>query len=230
VAAICFGDCLWLFRWSRACFQSQNYFPSRKSAHLAVSAHISLHQCIPTFSGLWHTDISFAASSGHLWQFAVQGLMKISKFIFNDILKNVSTRGTPEYCEWHSRVPRHPGWDPLVCTSETINITLWRIQTKPGSVHYFAVVVLATNKTCGAFLWRISVFSVIWSSMVQKWLFIKMSKSTCFIFQPTFPHFFRYISWPETDTLSPAIASDISSIVVFDDTSWSEAGQWGFQS
>jgi len=35
-------------------------------------------------------------------------------------------------------------------TSETINTNLWRRKTKPASI-YFAVVVLATNKTCGAF-------------------------------------------------------------------------------
>jgi len=34
-------------------------------------------------------------------------------------------------------------------------------KNKPASVNYFAVVVLATNKTCGAFPWRVSVFSVL---------------------------------------------------------------------
>jgi len=33
---------------------------------------------------------------------------------FNDILKNVLARGTPEYRKWHPRVPRHHGWEPLV--------------------------------------------------------------------------------------------------------------------
>jgi len=36
-------------------------------------------------------------------------------------------------------------------TIETIETTLRRRKTKPASINYFAVVVLATNKTCGAF-------------------------------------------------------------------------------
>jgi len=42
---------------------------------------------------------------------------------------------------------------PLVAKPVTRN--------KPPSVNYFAVVVLATNKICGAFPWRVSVFSVL---------------------------------------------------------------------
>jgi len=34
--------------------------------------------------------------------------------MFNSILKNALARGTPGYCKWHPRVPRHPGWEPLV--------------------------------------------------------------------------------------------------------------------
>jgi len=40
---------------------------------------------------------------------------------------------------------------PHQFTSETINTSLWWRKTKPASVNYFAVVVLATNKTCGGF-------------------------------------------------------------------------------
>jgi len=47
-------------------------------------------------------------------------------------------------------------------TSETINTRLWSRKTKPASVNYFAVVVLATNKTYGALPWRVSVFPVLW--------------------------------------------------------------------
>jgi len=36
-------------------------------------------------------------------------------------------------------------------TSETINTSFWRRKTKPASINYFAVVVLATKKICGAF-------------------------------------------------------------------------------
>jgi len=34
--------------------------------------------------------------------------------------------------------------------SETFNTSWWR-KTKPASTNYFGVVILATNKTCGAF-------------------------------------------------------------------------------
>ena len=80
--------------------------------------------------------------------------------------------------------------------SETFNLRFWRRKTKPASVNYFDIVAQATNKTC-AFPWQVSVFSVLWNIMVQKWLFITISKTTCFILQPIFPHFFRYIGWPE---------------------------------
>jgi len=43
VASICSIDCSWLLRRSRACFQSKISFLIRKCAHLAASAHISLH-------------------------------------------------------------------------------------------------------------------------------------------------------------------------------------------
>ena len=52
-------------------------------------------------------------------------------------------------------------------TRETINTSLWRRKAKPASVNYFTVVVLATNKTCGAFPWRVSVFSELWSTTSQ---------------------------------------------------------------
>jgi len=42
IYSICFIDCLWLLRRSRACFQSKIPFLIRKCAHFAVSAHISL--------------------------------------------------------------------------------------------------------------------------------------------------------------------------------------------
>ena len=41
MASICYIECSWLLRRSRACFQSQNPFLIRKCAHLVVLAHIS---------------------------------------------------------------------------------------------------------------------------------------------------------------------------------------------
>jgi len=46
-------------------------------------------------------------------------------------------------------------------TNETLKTSLWRRETKPSSLNYFAVVVLATNKTCSASPWRVSVFSLL---------------------------------------------------------------------
>ena len=53
-------------------------------------------------------------------------------------------------------------------TREIINKSLWRRKTKPASFNAFGVVVLAPNKICGAFPWRVSVFSVLWKIMLQK--------------------------------------------------------------
>jgi len=30
------------------------------------------------------------------------------------MVKNVLARCTPRHCKWHPRVPRHPGWEPLL--------------------------------------------------------------------------------------------------------------------
>ena len=53
-------------------------------------------------------------------------------------------------------------------TRETINTSLWRRKTKPLSFNAFDVVILVPNKICGAFPWRVSVFSVLWNIMFQK--------------------------------------------------------------
>ena len=79
-------------------------------------------------------------------------------------------------------------------TSETFNTSLWKRKTKPTSVSYFAVVVLATNKicSCGTFPWRVSVFSVFWNIMFQKCLFITMSKKPASYFNQ-YSHIFSGI-------------------------------------
>jgi len=46
-------------------------------------------------------------------------------------------------------------------TRETINTSLWKRKTKPASFNDFGAVVRAPNKICGAFPWRVSVFSVL---------------------------------------------------------------------
>jgi len=101
-------------------------------------------------------------------------------------------------------------------TSETFRTSLWRRKTKPPSVNYFAIVVLATNKTCGTFPWQVLVFSMLWNVMFSKWLFITMSKRNCFIFQPIFPYFFGILAGQRAERpilLPPVIASAISFIV-----------------
>jgi len=40
-------------------------------------------------------------------------LATFSKHLFNDVLKNVTARSTLGHCKWHSRMPRHLGWEPL---------------------------------------------------------------------------------------------------------------------
>jgi len=50
-------------------------------------------------------------------------------------------------------------------TSEAFNTLLWRRKTKPASVNYFAIVVLATTKTGSTFPCQVSVFSVLWNTM-----------------------------------------------------------------
>jgi len=143
------------------------------------------------------------------WMLVVPQALK-SVLLVEDAFSNKEIRS-------FSRIRAHPS------TSETFNATLWRRKTKPASVNYFTIVVLATNKTCGTFPRHVSVFSVLWNIMFQKWLFITMSKRTCFIFQPTFSHFFRYIGWPVGQrpiSSSPVIASATSPIVFFDDNSW----------
>ena len=42
----------------------------------------------------------------HLFALGFDDSLKM--YFFNDILKNVLSRGTPGYCNWHPRVPRHP--------------------------------------------------------------------------------------------------------------------------
>jgi len=42
VVSTCFIECSWFLRRSRACFQSNIPFLTRKCAHLVVSAHISI--------------------------------------------------------------------------------------------------------------------------------------------------------------------------------------------
>jgi len=99
-------------------------------------------------------------------------------------------------------------------TRERINTSLWRRKTKPTSVNYFAIVVLATNTTCGAFPWQVSVFSVLWNIMFQKWLFITMSKRVCFIFQAIFSKIFRYIGRPEGPETDIIASSDSVSHLI----------------
>jgi len=73
----------------------------------------------------------------------------------------------------------------------------------------------------------ISVISLclfrIVNTIFKKWLFITMSKRTCFIFQPMFPLFSGILAGQRAQKqtlLPPLIGSDISSVVFFDDTSW----------
>ena len=61
----------------------------------------------------------------HLFALGFDDSLKI--FFFNDILKNVLSRGTPGYCKWH------PGWEPLAyhMTRACVNVLQqWVVTSK----------------------------------------------------------------------------------------------------
>ena len=100
---------------------------------------------------------------------------------------------------------------PHQSTRETVNASLWRRKRKTSSFNDFGIVVLATHKICGAFPWRVSLFSVLWNIMFK----INLS---------FFNQYSRIFSGILDDqrpiSLPPVIVSDNSSIVFIDDTSW----------
>ena len=96
-------------------------------------------------------------------------------------------------------------------------------KTKLASVNYFAIVVLATNKTCGTFPWQVSVFSVLWNTMFKN-DFHRNVKKNLFHISTNIPAFFPSILPDQRAqgpiSLPPVMASAISFIVFFDDTPW----------
>ena len=88
-------------------------------------------------------------------------------------------------------------------TNETLKTSLWRRETKPSSLNYFAVVVLATNKTCSASPWRVSVFSLLWNNML-KITFHQNVRELVSFFNQYSCSFFRYrpIRWLEADIVA----------------------------
>ena len=83
-------------------------------------------------------------------------------------------------------------------TSYTFNTSLWRRKTKPASVNYFAITVLATNKTGSRFPWQVSTFSVLWNIMFEKWLYHNAKKNLFHISTniPTFFPVYWLARWP----------------------------------
>ena len=75
-------------------------------------------------------------------------------------------------------------------TSEKINTSLCRRKTKSASVNYFAIVVLSTNKTYGAFTWRLFVFSVLRGTTWFKNNFHHNVKGNLCHFSTNIPAFF----------------------------------------
>ena len=109
--------------------------------------------------------------------------------------------------------------------SETFDTRLWRRKTMLASVNYFDIVALATNKTCGAFPWQVSVFSVWWlEHHVSKMTFHHNIKKNLFYISTNIPAFLSDILAGQRArrpiSLPPVIASAISSIVFFGYTSW----------
>ena len=107
--------------------------------------------------------------------------------------------------------------------SETFNTRLWRRKTKPASVNYFDIVALATNKTCGAFPWQVSVFFVLWNIMFQKDFSSQYQKELVSYFNQHCRIFSGILAGQRAQrpiSLAPEIASATSSVVFFDYTSW----------
>jgi len=99
-------------------------------------------------------------------------------------------------------------------TRETFNTSLWRRKTKSASVNHFAIVILATNKTCGTFPWQVSVFSMLWNIMFWK-TFHHNVKEPVFYLNQYFHVFFRYVGWPEGPETDNVASSDSVSRLIY---------------
>lgn len=55
----------------------------------------------------------FATPCGELEAICFKIWWSFENAFLNDDLKNVLVCGIPEYCNWHHRVPQHPGWETL---------------------------------------------------------------------------------------------------------------------
>ena len=97
-------------------------------------------------------------------------------------------------------------------TRETFNTSLWRRKTKSASVNYFAIVILATNKTCGTFPWQVSVFSMLWNIMFWKTFHHNVKEPVFYLNQyfHVFSSMFAGQRAQKPITLPPVIASAIS--------------------
>jgi len=105
-------------------------------------------------------------------------------------------------------------------TSKRINTSLWRRKTKPASVTYFAV--LATNKTCGTFRDKFLSFLCCGASCFKKYVSSRCRKEPVSYFNPysrIFPGILAGQRAQRLISLPPVIASSISFMVFFDDTS-----------
>ena len=109
-------------------------------------------------------------------------------------------------------------------TSETFNTSLWRRKTKPASVSYFAIVVLA-NKTCVVVHFRDKFLSFLFcgTSCFKSDFSSQCQKEPLSHFNQYSRIFSGILAGQRAQrpiSLPPAIASAISSIVFFDYTSW----------
>ena len=114
----------------------------------------------------------------------------------------------------NTEMPAFSPYQRSQSTSETFNISLWRTKTKPASVNYCTIVVLATNKTCGTFPWQASVFSVV-EHHVLKMTFHHNDKKNLFHISTNIPTFFRYIGWPENPETDIVASSDSVSQLIY---------------
>jgi len=92
--------------------------------------------------------------------------------------------------------------------------SLWRTEAKRASVNYFAIVVLATNKTCSTYPWQVSVFSVV-EHHVLKMTFHHNFKKNLFHISTNITAFSRYIGWPRGPETDIVASSDSVSHLIY---------------
>jgi len=158
----------WIFVWKK--FLSGPTFSSSVNVNSlsAINSATETKRCGSDFQYCWQWLTRLASSVSILYsdQLRLRQNVIVTSLCSIDcswplsvfpVANSISNKEIPTF----SRTRAHQS------TCETINTSLWRRKTKPASFNDFGVVVLAPNKICGAFPWRVSLFSVLWNIMFQ---------------------------------------------------------------